>query len=205
MMIFWQARLAVLAVPKTGTQALESALGPRADMVIRHPPGLKHLRVRGFQQKIAPLFADDGRPPLQTMALIRNPRDWLGSWYRYRARPALDGKANSTKGMSFADFVTAYLSEDQPAPARVGRQSKFLRAGGQPIGVDHLFAYERFDQAISFLETRLRQEIALPARNVSPPRPLDLPAEVENRLAEALEEDVALHQMVLDAGGAWHG
>ncbi|MEQ3626475.1 MAG: gamma-glutamyl kinase [Celeribacter sp.] len=205
MMIFWQARLAVLAVPKTGTQALESALGDRADLVIRHPPGLKHLRVRGFQQKIAPLFADDGRAPLETMALIREPRDWLGSWYRYRARPALDGKANSTKGMSFAEFVTTYLADEQPAPARVGRQSKFLRAGGKAIGVDHLFAYERFDTAIAFLETRLKRQIALPARNVSPARPLDLPGPLEAQLAETLAEDFALHSKVMDAGGTWHG
>ena len=38
MLVFWKENLVFLAVPKTGTTAIEGALAPRASMVLRDPP-----------------------------------------------------------------------------------------------------------------------------------------------------------------------
>ena len=105
--------------------------------------------------------------PFETFGIVRHPLDWMGSWYRYRQRDQLNGLQNSTHGISFDAFLTAYMSEDRPHFARVGDQA-----------LDHLFQYEQLDQAVAFFENRLGQQIELPHKNVSPK--VDLPVSDEN-------------------------
>lgn len=204
MMLFWKARLVMLAVPKTGTQAYEAALGERADMVIRHPPGCKHVTAQGFRRKLLPFIDPGRRQGLETLAVIREPLDWLGSWYRYRSRPQLDGQPNSTAGRSFDEFVEAYLTPAPPPFARVGSQARFASNKAGKVIIDHLFAYEDQDSLRRFLEKRLRTEIAPPERNVSPPGKLALDPEIEARLREICAPDFTLHAR-LRAGNARPG
>jgi hypothetical protein len=162
-LIFWKAKLVLLSVPKTGTTALEAAFGPYADAAIYNPPGLKHMVVGKWRSQLAPLFERKGKRPMETVAVIREPVDWLSSWWRYRQRDALEGQPNSTKGQSFDAFIDAWLSEDPPPFASVGSQARFLGAG-----VDHLFRYQDMDQVAAFLETRVGVSAPLEQRNVSP-------------------------------------
>lgn len=201
MMIFWDARLVLLAVPKTGTQALQAALGGEADMIIRNPPLQKHMPFRWYQRSIHPIFNSAESPPLETVAVIREPIDWLGSWYRYRRRDSLIGHHNSTQERSFADFVSGYLQSRQPAFAAVGRQSRFVRKQDGEIGVDHLFAYEHFPALVRFLETRLGHAISLPRCNVSPGGNLDLPAEIRARATDRLKDEFDLHRLAVRSSG----
>lgn len=164
MLIFWKARLAILAVPKTGTTALERALAPTADAAILNPPGLKHCTVRKFRRELSPFFEQKGKRPLALVAVMREPVDWLGSWYRYRTRPDLEGQPNSAAGATFDQFVDSYLQTPQPAFAKVGSQATFLDGG-----VDHLFAYTEQPALLAFLEERLSRRIDLTRENVSPP------------------------------------
>jgi len=194
MLVFWAEKLVILAVPKTGTPAIQGALAPRASMVLRDPPHLKHSPVYRYKRFLQPLFAQGGgQPDMETFALVRNPIDWLGSWYRYRARDELVGKPNSTRDVTFDDFVLEY-TKGQPAPfANIGSQAKFLTLGDKSIGVTHLYRYEAMDKALGFLCARLgRDEIALNRKNVSPAMTLTLSQNVEDRLRErcAAEFDV---------------
>ena len=186
MLIFWKARLVLFAVPKTGTTALEAALAPLADVAVVNPPGLKHCSVARYRRELSGFLETGGRP-LELMALMREPTDWLGSWYRYRGRAALAGHARSTRGIGFDAFVRAHLERDPPAFARVGSQATFL-AGG----VDHLFRYETFDAAIHFLSDRLGHEIAVERRNVSPGGALDLSPVTRARLERERAADYDL-------------
>lgn len=187
MLVFWKARLVVLAVPKTGTTALENALAPWADAAIVNPPGLKHCTVRKYRRELAPFFEQKGKRPLDLLAVIREPISWLGSWYRYRRRADLKGQPNSTAGMTFDDFVAGYLADPQPDFARVGAQSRFLSGG-----VDHLFRHDDGVGLRAFLEDRLEREITLDRANVSPPGDLALAPEHLDRLQAAYAEDFAL-------------
>lgn len=163
MLIFWKARLVLLSVPKTGTTALEAAFGPHADAAIHNPPGLKHMGVAKWRSQLAPVFERKGKRPLETVAVMREPVDWLSSWWRYRQRPALDGQQNSTAGQDFDAFIAAWLSDDPPPSASVGSQARFL--GG---GVDHLYRYEDLPRLARFLEERIGVQAPLERRNVSP-------------------------------------
>lgn len=186
MLVFWDEKLVFLAVPKTGTTAIEGALAPSAAMVFRHPPQLKHSPIQRYKRFLQPMFAQGGgQPDMETFAMVRNPIDWLGSWYRYRTRDELMGHENSTRDISFDDFVLEY-TKGQPAPfANVGSQAKFLTLGDKSVGATHLFRYEAMDQALSFLCERLgKDEIVLKQKNASPAMPLTLSQSVEDRLRQ---------------------
>jgi hypothetical protein len=125
---------------------------------------------------------------------MREPRDWLGSWYRFRQREGTD-PANSTAGMSFDEFVRDWCKDPRPAHADVGSQERFLRPR-QGQGVDRLFRYEEIGTFVHFLEDRLDCEIILPRLNVSPPGQTDLSPETEALLHEVAAADFALYRQL---------
>lgn len=183
MLVFWAEKLVFLAVPKTGTTAIEGALAPRASLVLRDPPQLKHSPVYRYRRFLAPFFAKaGGEDDLATMAVVRHPVDWLGSWWRYRGRADLDGHPNSTAQVSFDDFVEEYCRGKPAAFARVGSQARFLLDKDGSVGVDHLFRYEDQPRLVAFLEDRLGLRITLPRLNVSPGRTAVLSPRVEEKL-----------------------
>ncbi|MFN3661942.1 gamma-glutamyl kinase [Yoonia sp.] len=182
MLVFWKENLVLLAVPKTGSTALEGALAPRASMVLRDPPQLKHAPCYRYKRFLRPFFVQAGGQTPEVMAIVRHPVDWLGSWYRYRNRDDLIGHENSTRGVSFDDFVLEYC-KGSPAPfAQVGSQDKFLRINDGDIGADHLFRYEAWDKITAFLEGRLAITLTLQRKNVSPAMDLTLSDDVLGRL-----------------------
>lgn len=191
MLVFWKQRLVMLAVPKTGTSAYETALGPMASMVVNDPPELKHAPVYRYNRFFRPMFEKVGGEDLELLAVIREPISWLGSWYRYRQRGFLEGKRTSTRGMSFDDFCQAYASGDRPPFANVGSQAKFVEPRPNGVAVSHLFKYENQAGLIAFLEERLGQTIDLPRENVSPQRPTDLSEATEAKLRRKCAEDFA--------------
>lgn len=198
MLVFWDQKLILLSVPKTGTTALEGALSPFADIVIRNPPTLKHAPVYRYRRFLKPLFiqgAGAKEDELTTVAVMRNPIDWLSSWYRYRHRDALVGHQNSTRGISFDDFATEHM-KGKPAPfANVGSQSKFLLDGDGNLGVDYLFKYET--GAIKpWLEQRLDVTVTLNQRNVSPKLETRLSPEIEQRYRDKYAADFSLWDQI---------
>ena len=129
---------------------------------------------------------------------MREPRDWLGSWFRYRQRDEVDA-GKSTAGMSFDRFVNAWCDDPQPDFAAVGSQAKFLQPKGEK-GIDHLFRYEEIDTFLHFLEDRLNCEIILPRLNVSPPGDLGLEPDTETRLRKVAARDFALYDTLRASG-----
>jgi hypothetical protein len=182
MLVFWKENLVLLAVPKTGSTALESALAPRASMVLRQPPHMKHTPYYRYDRFLRPFFAKAGGEAPEVMAIVRHPVAWLGSWYRYRTRDALIGHKNSTRGISFDDFIIEYCKDDPATFAAVGSQDKFLRTKDGEIGADHLFCYEDWDKVTTFLQDRLALTLALQRKNVSPAMDLVLSPDVLARL-----------------------
>jgi len=195
MLIFLQPRLVLLSVPKTGTTALEQALAPRAEIVLRTRPEIKHLNLRQYLRRIRPLLEPLGGPDFRTVAVIREPLDWLRSWYRFRARDELIGHPNSTARISFQQFAEDYLRPgERPAYANLGRQSEFLLDHDGKIAVDHIFRYEAMPALVAFLSQHLGARVALPRRNVSPLAATDLTPAAEARLRSALAAERAVWQ-----------
>ena len=198
MLVFWDQKLILLSVPKTGTTALEGALSHYADIVIRNPPTLKHARVYRYRQFLKPLFVQGAgakEEELTTVAVMRNPIDWLSSWYRYRHRDGLVGHPNSTRNVSFDEFATEHMKGKPAAFANVGSQSKFLLDGEGNLGVDHLFRYE--DRTVQhWLEQRLNVKVTLNQKNVSPKLETRLSPDIEDRYRKKYAADFALWEQV---------
>ncbi len=192
MMIFWDQRLAILATPKTGSTAIEEALLPLATIAAMRPPVLKHTTVHRYHRFVGPYLAAASGAEFEVVALMREPRDWLGSWYRFRSREEGTEAAKSTRGVSFDAFVAAWCEDAPPAFADVGAQARFL-APRNGRGVDRLFRYEDMGAFAAFLAARLGDDISLPRRNVSPPGDLTLGAATEARLRKTAAADFALY------------
>ena len=192
MLVFWEQRLVFLATPKTGSTAIASALESLASVSIQRPPVLKHTTVHRFRRFFGPYLEAASKADWTVVAMMREPRDWLSSWYRFRSRPDQTDPAKSTAGMSFDDFVRGWCSDPRPTFADVGSQARFLKPR-QGEGVSRLFRYEDIDSFVHFLEDRLGCEIILPRLNVSPSRATELSPETEALLHEVASDDFALY------------
>lgn len=198
MLVCSGANLVFLAVPKTGTTAVEVALMPHADIVFgKHR---KHMTARRYHKVIAPFLADTLNLRPQTMAVIRNPVDRLRSWYRYRKRDDTDDPAYSTARLSFDDFIMDVIADDPPLHAQVGNQHRFLCDGTGALLVDHLFAYERQTVLRGFLCDRVGARLVFKQKNVSPDIPAPISSGVEDALRAARPAEFALHARALDTG-----
>lgn len=196
MLVFYDERLVLLSVPKTGTSAYQEALQTRADLAITNPPELKHAPLYRYNRWIRPMFERVCNTELEVAAVMREPVSWLGSWYRFRQRPFMDGKANSTKGISFDDFVRGYCKGQQPGYANVGSQAKFLETQKNGCRVTHLFRYEDQTSIQSFLKERLNVTFDLQRRNVSPAMELSLNPDIEALYRRKKPEEFALYDSI---------
>ncbi|MFN5998579.1 MAG: sulfotransferase family 2 domain-containing protein [Paracoccaceae bacterium] len=196
MLVFWEQRLAFLATPKTGSTAIAAALESLAAVSIQRPPLLKHTTVHRYRRFIGPYLEAASKDTFTLVALMREPTDWLGSWYRFRQREETE-PAKSTRDMSFDDFVRAWCQDPRPDFADVGSQERFLRPR-QGVGVDRLFRYEAIGTFVHFLEDRLGCEVILPRLNVSPEGATELSPATRDLLREVAAEDFALYATLTD-------
>lgn len=204
MLVSLQHKLAFLAVPKTGTTAIEQALRPDADIILRGNPQVKHMNAETFEKIIRPYLENLGAKDVRTLAVMRQPLEWLESWYFYRRR--IDGTdkqimKNSTKNVSWSEFIEAYLEENSPRKyARVGSQTRFLgcREEGQPR-VDIIFSYAQMDDLMRYLSRILERDVMAEKINVSKRENALLSPALSQRLEEALASENAFYQRV------WNG
>ena len=196
MLVFIQERLAFLAVPKTGSTAYQAALAERADIVIRDPPPLKHAPVYRYNRFIRPMLEKVCDAEMELLAVMREPVSWLGSWYRYRRRPFMEGRPNSTHGLSFDDFVQGYMKGARPGFADVGSQAQFMKTQPNGTGITHAFRYEDQQRLQDFLEERLDLRLTLERKNVSPEMELRLSPEVERKLRRKCAEEFELYESI---------
>lgn len=196
MLVFHPERLVFLSVPKTGTTAYETALRDRADMVVSNPPDLKHASNYRYHRFFHPIFEKVCGVDMETLAVVREPISWLGSWYRYRRRPAMTGHPNGTHDLSFDDFVEAWMSGDRPGFADVGSQAKFLEPHPKGAPVTHLFRYEAPARLDAFLEARLGRRPVTARENVSPAMDLVLSPKVEDRLRRKCAAEFELYESI---------
>ena len=196
MLVFFKQRLVILAMPKTGSTALEAALGPQADLTVTGPPALKHAPVYRYNRFFRPMYDKVCGVELDLVAVMREPVSWLGSWYRYRRRPQMQGHPDSTQDISFDAFVDAYCQGKRPGFADVCSQEKFLEPQPNGCRVHHLFAYENRAALLEFLQKRLGPLPDIPTLNVSPEMELRLSPEVEAKFRHKHARTFELYESI---------
>lgn len=195
MLIFWDQRLVFLAAPKTGSTAIEVALESLASAGMQRPAPLKHMTATQYRRHLAPLLENSAGAHFTTVALMREPIEWLRSWYRFLQRDDLDDPDHPMRALTFDGFAQAYMAAPRPPHAQIGSQTDFLCDGGAPV-VDHIFRYEDMDAFVRFLEDRLDCAITLPRVNVPPAADVQLSPQNEVRLRSAMAEDFVLYDQL---------
>lgn len=191
MLIFWDQRLVFLATPKAGSTAIEMALESLASAALQRPGALKHTDIGAYRRFVGPWLAAQTGEAFTTVALMREPVDWLRSWYRFKLRDDDDDPQHPMDGVTFPDFAARYAQAGGPGDLGIGSQSDFLTDG--TTQVDRIFRYEEIDGFVDFLEGRLDCAIELPRINVPPSVDVRLPASAEASLRAAMADDLALY------------
>lgn len=200
MLVFPRQRLVYFAIPKTGTTAFEMTMRQAVEGCVAAPQDVKHMNVRRFERTGAAALGIEGIEGFERFAVLREPIDRLGSWYRYRRR--LDpGQANSTARLTFAEFIEATLADDPPPFAQTGDQSVFVTRPDGSLGIDHLFTVENPVAFNSFLRQRFGALPEIGRKNVSAPASTELSAHLRQRLCAARAREIALYTKVSAAGG----
>ena len=189
-----------LAIPKTGTSAIETAFRPYAQVAPQGIPAIKHTRYVEFQRFLQPFLATKGFPreSYEVVCVFREPIDWLSSWWRYRSREKLADPAGLrhhryTGDVTFEQFARAYMEGNNGE----ARQSRFVRARRGHAEVDRIFRYDRLDLLVDFLCEKIDKEVQVGVKNVSPERPFSLSEECERELREFLRPEYRIYQHAL--------
>jgi hypothetical protein len=209
MLMSTQYGFAFLCNPKCASTSVESVLKKHCNIRFTGPSNIKHINARNFDACILKLHGElTAHRPIESFCLIRNPVDWLESWYRYRSRPELaQAKARKQQlryvgDISFSDFVEAYLlpANERPAFARLSTQFDFMRLQDGSIGVDRIYPLERMDKVREFLSGKIGKPIEFPTKNVSPETPAELEEDLRARLLDRLKKDATLYELALGGG-----
>jgi hypothetical protein len=210
MIFLHRARLLILSQPKTGTTALEHALAQRASMAINGPPNMKHVSYRGFMKFIAPWIEFQTglkRAEYDVVATMREPIDWLGSWYRYRTRDRLKNRddarvENYTGDVTFEQFLLDVCKDDDARPpyARIKTPSWVALQYRDSIGIDRLYPYEDLSGLYQFIEDRTGKTLEMRQMNVSPKMQLALPEAAAALIREKFAFDFDLHASLRQDG-----
>ncbi|MBA4490078.1 sulfotransferase family 2 domain-containing protein [Paracoccus sp. S1E-3] len=189
MLIFWDQRLVFLATPKAGSTAVEVALEPLASLAVQRPPEMKHADAARFHRHIHPWLSEMTADHFTTVALMREPVEWLRSWYRFYLRDEQDSETPDNS--RFEDFVRLYLAHPESVTQGIGTQSAFLTGGDAPV--DRIFRYEDMAAFTHFLDEWLDCAINLPRINVPPSADVTLSSATEAELRLALAPDFRLY------------
>ena len=192
MLIFFEKKLVFLANPKTGSTAIEAALEPLASLAVQRPPVLKHADLKSYAAFIAPWLHSVTGSTFTTVALMRDPIDWLRSWYRFRLRDDGEDPVHQMDGVSFEDFAQSYTASDDRIHEEIGSQAQFLCH--ETSTVDRVFRYEDILAFTEFMEERLDCVLNLPRLNVPPSVDVSLTPETEANLRQVMTRDLALYQ-----------
>ena len=196
MLIFIKEKLVFFATPKTASTSIETTLGNLCEVRLSKHPSVKHTPYRKYKRLLEPFVQTVIPEEPDCIAAFREPLDWLGSWYRYRARTELIGKPNSTRDITFDQFIEGYLQDNQPTYARVGNQAKFVSDKNDKVGMTYLFKYDQMHTMVRFLSERLKKQIALPKTNISPKMELSLSPELQRELKNAYRTDFEIYETI---------
>ena len=197
-----------LAVHKTGSTAVERSFRSYAQLTQQRSPVLKHTSYGEFQRFLQPWLEAKGfgRDSYEVVCAIREPVDWLGSWWRYRSRDDLADPAHPRHGfyaghLSFERFARAYM-EGGERSADLGRPSEFLRPVPGGAGVDRVFRYDRLDLLAEFLRARVGEDVKMKVKNVSPQRSFGLSEGCERELRAYFAPEYGIYEAAIGGPGA---
>ncbi len=104
MLLSFDRRFLFVANTKTASTSIETVLRPHAQINRAETPQRKHVGLSVALREYQGDFEAAGRAPGEVLkfGVMREPLDWIASWYRYRRGNAVESPL--PPGMSFAEF-----------------------------------------------------------------------------------------------------
>ncbi|BAF72677.1 sulfotransferase family 2 domain-containing protein [Sulfurovum sp. NBC37-1] len=194
---------AFLCMPKCASTSIEKTISKYCSINYHKNPLLKHMNARDYHSYVA-AFHQKVLPgkKIETFCLVRDPVDWVHSWYRFRMRdplknPRHPNHANYTGNITFQEFVTEMIEGSDSRYVRIGTQKDFLMLDNGKIGINNIFPMERMDLVKSFLEDKIGKKIEIPIKNVAQKIDMNLSAELTGKLELFLKEDIELYYNIV--------
>lgn len=192
--------IAFLCMPKCASHSIEPFIAKHSIASLRGPR-LRHLTAYQFARYMRPLI-DSPNARVELFCLMRNPLDWVKSWYKYRSRDEIKDKRhpnheNYTGNMSFDEFAIEYIYGKHK---NLRKQSDYLLLADGTIGADTIIQFERMDLVESFLQEKIGEKVSIPKKNVSPQANTELSSRMEKELREYLKKDLTIYNNVAKFG-----
>lgn len=181
MLYFPQARLAYVAVPKTGGTATEKALEHLSEVKHDFSVRAMHLPASWIKQK----YGSD----VEVVGLIREPVSWLASKYRYLSGEHIGfGDKYSTRLIGFDGFLKRVLRGEKAWSEPLFEQCQYLDSA------DTIFQYEQFDLFVDYMRSRLGVTFMVERHNVSPVVDISPSSAMVSAIKQRFRRDVDLHE-----------
>lgn len=133
------SRFIFIANTKTASSAIHesSFLKDSADIRINNSQFGKHLSLQQIVNRYDFIFDTVSPDEFLKFMVIREPLDWIMSWYNYRQIPALRNHKYTSFGKSFEQFVKEFLTTTPALP-----QTKKAEINGK-LNIDFLIPYSK--------------------------------------------------------------
>ncbi len=197
---------AFICVPKTGSTSVGNILAEHSSINYDWKPSLKHMGAQVFHDHVM-LFHKSLFPEtaIESFCIMREPVDWVTSWYKYRSRKELLSFTNNPRlkhrptlycgDLTIESFIEEVVKEGQKAPfAKILTQSRYIRLDNGEVGMDKVFRYENGMEPVEeYISNKMGREIQIPKLNVSPHRNTDISLELIERLKDKFKADCELY------------
>lgn len=194
MLIGIEKKFVFVANTKTASTSIEKVLAPHAEVSHGGTPARKHVPLRRIYSLYPEVFRGGAQKPVThrffKFGVMRDPIDWLGSWFRYRKGNKVDSPLPAE--MTFQEF---WEKRDwniiKPDGARFLQRHLFCAAEGHVLA-DVIIPYEQLNGMFGEICDCLGIDSPLPRENVSHLSDFEVPPALEAALREHLAPDYAL-------------
>jgi len=194
MLIGVAKRFVFVANTKTASSSIEALLAPHAEISRPGGPAAKHSSIGQIRYVYSFLFNQPDHAPetFFTFGVMRDPIDWIGSWYRFRRGNKVE--APLPRDLSFRDFWARQDWNIRRGDGTPNLQSNLFCNYRGEVMVDMILPYERLNDLFPRVLQGLGIAGALPQLNVSAlgPETLDIPADLVDQMRAHYAPDYAL-------------
>jgi hypothetical protein len=188
-LVFPDHKLAYIAVPKTATVSIEKAFGTYAHGYSPDAPlAVLHMNL----QQVTERYGE-----MTTVAVVREPFEWLSSFHRYMGGPHYRGTPWDMSHMTFERFAQKYMNGQILWPEPFRRQCDYVTNEKTGAVVDRLFAYESIVNLVLYLSAKISRRVQLGVHNKSPDGPNLLSDETAASLRDYMADDFKLKSLLI--------
>lgn len=203
MLIGVEKRFLFVANTKTASTSIEDVLLPHAEVFRMGTSERKHISLADTKAKYGFLFNNPNHSwgSYFKFGVMRDPLDWIGSWYRYRRGNQVHSPL--PRDMTFAEFWAQADWNIRFGSGNKNLQKRMFTTQDGDVLADVIIPYHRVDEYFPELCKLLHIPYNLPRKNVSVLRDVgSIPAALREEVLDFYAEDYALWERLDEINAA---